>query len=199
MVCLDAVEHIAHAGGATFHGEEIELLAATWGEVAEFLRQIGAYGHFGVFEDAWWSGVLVADYAFGPFIGESVGVGAEFFHHVVPGFAEEYRSGTVGIGGEEFGEPLGAACPGGDSCDAGFFVAHPFALIDAERAEQEECFASIGFYPVGVAASGVEECGRRCSGVFFGHELVLYLEGAKLFEPFFVFAAQRILRSFHYE
>ena len=43
--------------------------------------------------------------------------------------------------------------------------------------------------------------GRRCSGVFFGHgyQLVLYLEGAKLFEPFFVFAAQRILRSFHYE
>lgn len=33
----------------------------------------------------------------------------------------------------------------------------------------------------------------------FGYQLVLYLEGAKLFEPFFVFAAQRILRSFHYE
>ena len=35
------------------------------------------------FEDAWWSGVLVADYAFGPFIGESVGVGAEFANHLV--------------------------------------------------------------------------------------------------------------------
>ena len=102
--------------------------------MSQFLCQIGADGGFGVFENTGRRGVLVADNALGPFVGQIVAVGLECAGHVLPCLRQQI--GTVGTGlfGEEFLEAVADAGLGGNAGNAGFLVAHPPAFGDGESA-----------------------------------------------------------------
>ena len=191
VVGLEGVEGIAHGGCSALGGEEVEVAAFAGVPVAEFLGEIRLYDCLGVFEYAGRGGVLVAYYALGPFVGEFVGVGFELVDEVAVRAFEQSASFAVAVVDEELLKARGYARAARYAGYSGRVGVHAFALRHSPRSEQEECFAGVVGYPVGVAAPCIEEGGGGLAGVVLGkrYQFVFDFKGAHAAERLFVFTA----------
>lgn len=194
MIGLQAVEDIAHSGRTSLCGEKVVGIATVGSIASHFLSQIVADYLFSVFEYAHGRGILVADYALGPFMGEIIGIGAECFRKILPCVAQQHAAFAIGIIIKESLEPLAYAVARGDACDSGIHGHGQTALAESPPAQHEERLARRGGYPVGVAAAGVQKlpCALAGIGLREFYEFVFNFKGAERFKTVLVVFIKRI-------
>ncbi len=197
MVGLEGIKHIAHTGCATLGGEDIIFCLVV--TPAHSPAQIVAGDYLRIFQDTWWRGVMVADYAIYKFIYKIISIRFQVYGHIIVEMAEHFGGYIVAVLVEKLLETLCHSPFCGRSHYTEVIVKFiAVGLFHGKLSEQEECFARIGEYPVGVTSPRVEKCSCGALCVLFGkfYKCALDFKGAHLRKFLLQSSVFRVLDDF---